>query len=128
MTTNAHAFPRVAISDATQLFGLTPRALRFYEERGLVEACRDRLNTRYYDVAACRRLAWIVRLRRGGVALADIREVLQLNDPSDQAQCARDKLLARRDAARVHLEDIEAVLADISLSDDVAAGRSGATG
>ena len=53
---NIHHLPRLGMAGAMRLFGLTARALRFYEEKGLVEARRDRLNARFYDPAARRRL------------------------------------------------------------------------
>ena len=69
-TPNIHHLPRLGLSNAMRIFGLTARALRFYEEKGLIEAHRDRLNCRYYDATARNRLEWIARLRREGLTLA----------------------------------------------------------
>lgn len=70
------AMTRVGMSEATRLFGLTARALRHYEDRGLVTAGRDRSNCRWYGPEARERLEWIARLRRAGVPISDIQMVL----------------------------------------------------
>jgi DNA-binding transcriptional MerR regulator len=94
---NPHQFSRLTLRDAVRLFGLTARALRFYEERGLVQAHRDQSNARYYDAAARMQLEWISRLRAGGIGLADIQEVLTAEAERGRgAQCALTKLAARR--------------------------------
>lgn len=50
-------FTRIGIREAMRTFGLTARAIRFYEGRGLIRVSRDRLSHRYYDAEARRRLA-----------------------------------------------------------------------
>jgi DNA-binding transcriptional MerR regulator len=89
------------VADAMRLFGLSARALRFYEERGLIEAGRDRHNRRFYDAEARRRLEWITRLRAADLPLADIREVLQAEDRNQQGQ---DFALAKLHAQRRRVE------------------------
>jgi MerR family Zn(II)-responsive transcriptional regulator of zntA len=64
------------MSDVCDLLGLTPRAIRYYEEQGLVEASRNRQNARCFDAAARVQLELIARLRRAGVSLKEIRSVL----------------------------------------------------
>ena len=46
-----------------RLFGLTARAIRHYEEWGLITAMRDRRNNRCFDERARARLGWISTLR-----------------------------------------------------------------
>jgi DNA-binding transcriptional MerR regulator len=108
---NIRHLPRLSLSSAMRVFGLTARALRFYEEKGLIEARRDRLNCRYYDGTARLRLEWIARLRRAQVSLPDIEEVLETEDGRRQ-DCARLKLARRREAVLKDLADVEAVLAE----------------
>jgi len=91
-----HHLPRLGLANAMRLYGLTARALRFYEERGLIEARRDRLNARFYDPDARRRLDWIVPLRRAGVSLEEIREVLRAEDEEGRGQECALRAVARR--------------------------------
>lgn len=97
-----HQPRRLALAEARRLFGLTSRALRYYEERGLVVAQRDPTNARWYDVAARRRLAWISRLRRA-VRLDDIAEVLRLEE--QEPGSGRAFALRQLERRRVSLED-----------------------
>ena len=73
-------FRRLGMADVMRTSGLTARALRLYEEKGLIEAHRDRLNCRYYDSATAARIEWIAQLRSAGLGLGDIKEVLVGDD------------------------------------------------
>lgn len=112
---NLHHLPRLGFADACRLFGMTPRALRFYEEKGLIEARRDRLNHRYYDGATRQKLAWIARLRSVSLSLRDIRQVLEADQrPGPNAgsgsQLALRKLLARRETLARELAALDALI------------------
>ena len=122
---NIHHLPRLGMSGAMRLFGLTARALRFYEEKGLVEARRDRLNARYYDPVARGRLEWISRLRRAGVSLPDIEEVLMADENGRAHDCAQRKLERRREALKAELDALESVISEVQTprSADVGAAR-----
>ena len=109
---NIHHLPRLGMAGAMRLFGLTARALRFYEEKGLVEARRDRLNARFYDPAARRRLEWISRLRKAGVSLPDIEEVLHAEDENRGRDCAMRKLEQRREALQAELGRLDQALTE----------------
>lgn len=123
---NIHHLPRLGMSGAMRLFGLTARALRFYEEKGLVEARRDRLNARYYDPVARGRLEWIARLRKAGVSLPDIEDVLSAEEDGRGHECAMAKLERRREALKAELSHLDDVLADIQTPrSDGAARRLG---
>jgi len=115
-------FTRMGIGEATEVFGLTPRAVRFYEERGLINPARDRLNQRYFDADARIRLAWIAQLRRAGLGLDDIEAVLHaLDQGEDPAALAIRRLEKRRlelEGALVRIRDTVATLSK-------AAGRAG---
>jgi DNA-binding transcriptional MerR regulator len=103
--------PNMAMGAALRLFGLTARAIRFYEEKGLIEARRDERNHRYFDDKARRRLALITELRAAGLSLADIREVLAAEERSGRGRdWAFAKLQRRRDAVRSELDRVEAAL------------------
>jgi DNA-binding transcriptional MerR regulator len=72
-----------SISELTRRHGLTARAIRYYEERGLIEAARDRHNARRFDQRAQRRLAQITQLRRAGLPIPDIEDILNRADAED---------------------------------------------
>lgn len=98
-----------SISEMCAEFGVTPRTLRFYESKELIAPRRvgqKRLYTR-----ACRaRLTLILRGRRFGFSLEEMRELLNLYDHDDQAtQLSRtvevaDKRLAAMETQRAELE------------------------
>lgn len=105
---------QLSVTDARRLFGLTGRALRFYEEIGLVSAHRNRYNARWYDPAGRRRLEWISRLR-GYVPLHHIAEVLRLEElePGRGRQFALDQLNQRRVVLEDELAGLEARMAEV---------------
>ena len=63
-------------------FKCTPRALRFYEDKGLLAPARDGLN-RVYSYKDRARLQLILRGKRVGLALAEIGEILDLYEVGD---------------------------------------------
>jgi DNA-binding transcriptional MerR regulator len=63
-------------------FKCTPRALRFYEDKGLLAPARQGLN-RVYSYRDRARLQLILRGKRVGLSLAEIREILELYDKED---------------------------------------------
>src|ERR1700760_1168825 len=70
------------IRQLCQEFKCTPRALRFYEDKGLLAPARDGLN-RVYSYKDRARLQLILRGKRVGLSLAEIREILDLYDKND---------------------------------------------
>lgn len=71
-----------SISDLTGEFGCTARALRFYEDEGLIAPSRVGL-TRIYSKRDRARLAWIMRAKNVGFSLTEIREMIDLYDLGD---------------------------------------------
>ncbi|MDQ0464662.1 DNA-binding transcriptional MerR regulator [Caulobacter ginsengisoli] len=65
-------------------FKATPRALRFYEDKGLLYPAREGMN-RVYSYKDRARLVLILRGKRVGLSLAEIREILEMYDHSDNA-------------------------------------------
>jgi DNA-binding transcriptional MerR regulator len=63
-------------------FKCTPRALRFYEDKGLLAPARDGLN-RVYSYKDRARLVMILQGKRVGLALAEIGEILDLYEVDD---------------------------------------------
>ena len=67
------------IRQLTKEFGVTARTLRFYEDEGLI-APERRGQTRIYSSRDRARIILILRGRRVGFSLAEIREILDLYD------------------------------------------------
>jgi DNA-binding transcriptional MerR regulator len=70
------------ISDLTSEFGVTARALRFYEDEGLISPTRSGLS-RNYSKRDRARLAWIMRAKNVGFSLTEIKEMIDLYDLGD---------------------------------------------
>ena len=70
------------IRQLCQEFKCTPRALRFYEDKGLLTTARKG-QTRVYDARDRARLKLILRGRRIGFTLQEIQEMLDLYDRKD---------------------------------------------
>jgi DNA-binding transcriptional MerR regulator len=84
-------------------FKCTPRALRFYEDKGLLAPARQGLN-RVYSYKDRARLQLILRGKRVGLSLADIREILQMYDKEDGGAAQNAKALRKFRVQLVALE------------------------
>lgn len=106
-----------SISDLSTEFGVTARALRFYEDEGLISPER-RGTTRVYSHRDRARLAWILRGKRVGFSLGEIRELLDLYDIGDGRRSQRSATIARcRDRIALldaQKHDIDAAIAELS--------------
>src|SRR6266576_3872746 len=104
------------ISDLAREFALTTRAIRFYEDCGLV-APRRNGRARVYGERERVRIKLILRGKRLGLALAEIRELLDLYEVARNERAQISKFLALLADRRARLlqqkEDIDAVLAEI---------------
>jgi DNA-binding transcriptional MerR regulator len=97
-------------------FKVTPRALRFYEDKGLLTPAREGMN-RVYSYKDRARLVLILRGKRVGLSLSEIREILELYDEDDDATAQnahslkkfREKLLVLEQQR----EDIDSAIAEL---------------
>src|SRR3569623_2814290 len=63
------------IAQVARLTGLTSRALRFYEARGLIAPLRSHSGRRHYGPAELERLHQIVAMKRAGLTLGQIEKL-----------------------------------------------------
>lgn len=110
------------ISELANEFGVTSRALRLYEESALLAPKREGTK-RIYAERDRVRLRLILRGKRLGWSLAEIRESFDLYDSSmgKEAQLIYllEKLDARRDILETQKQDVELALADLEhIADD----------
>jgi DNA-binding transcriptional MerR regulator len=117
------------IGELARAFGITPRAIRFYEDKGLVAPRRDGA-ARIYSEADRRRLALIVRGRRVGLSLADIKETLDLCSSGTNPAGARNAALhlrTRIDALEEQRREIGLVIEELaSAADEIEQRLAGA--
>ena len=97
-------------------FKCTPRALRFYEDKGLLTPARDGMN-RVYSYKDRARLVLILRGKRVGLALAAIGEILDLYEVDDGGAAQNAKSLAKFQEQLVALEakrrDIDKAISEL---------------
>ncbi len=97
------------IGELATEFGITTRAIRFYEHRGLIIPARRGV-TRAYSRRDRARLILILRGKNLGFSLEDIAEFLALYD-ADPSQLAQTKLLLGK--VDEHISDLQRKRADI---------------
>ncbi len=112
------ASPTYSISDLAQEFALTTRAIRFYEDCGLLAPAR-RGQTRIYGERERTRIKLILRGKRLGLALSEIRELFDIyaTTGNERPQLAKflQMLADRRTMLLQQREDIDAVLGEIAV-------------
>jgi DNA-binding transcriptional MerR regulator len=106
---NSRAERTYSISELAREFGVTARALRFYEDKGLLTPLRDG-QARVYRARDRARLQLILRGKRVGLALQEIKDILDLYDLGDgqraQMQVALKKFNVRIQALEEQKRDI----------------------
>ena len=98
-----------SIAELAREFAITARTIRFYEDEGLIKPKRQGL-TRLYSAGDRTRLGWILRGKRLGFSLAEIKELLDLYQV-DRTGVSQLRELQRR--SRLHIEDLQRRRSDL---------------
>lgn len=119
------------IGELAREFSVTHRALRFYEDKGLLNPKR-RGTTRLYSRRDRARLMLLLSAKRLGFALGEIREMLDLYDLRDgqvtQIRFALRKFNEQRDILLQQKQEVESALTHLDRTCDVLAGMLKARG
>lgn len=106
-----------SIGDLAREFDVTPRAIRFYEDQGLLAPRRDG-QRRIYTQRERTRLKLTLRGKRLGLSLSEIRELIDMYEPGRDERPQLERFLAALGAHKTALEqqrtDIEAQLSEIA--------------
>ncbi|PWC52359.1 MULTISPECIES: MerR family transcriptional regulator [unclassified Azospirillum] len=104
------------VNQLAEELGITPRTLRFYEAKGLLSPRRVG-NNRVYSKRDRARLKLILRGKRLGFSLEEIKEYLDLYnvDPSQQEQMRvlLARIRERLDALAQQRQDLEATVSEL---------------
>lgn len=106
----------LTVTELAAQLGVTPRTIRFYEAKGLVSPQRVG-TTRVYTARERARLLLVLRGKRLGFSLADIRRYLELYD-ADPTQLQQIHLLSEGLVRRIaeleqQREDLDAALEEL---------------
>ncbi len=108
------------ITELSREFDITPRAIRFYEDQGLLSPKREGPGgrNRVYTTRERTHLKLTLRGKRLGLSLSDIKSLVDMyTSPKDtalQMQCFLAVLARHRAALEQQREDIEVLLGEIS--------------
>ncbi|MBI74095.1 MAG: transcriptional regulator [Oceanicaulis sp.] len=104
------------IRELAHEFGVTPRTLRFYEQKGMINPDR-RGAARIYSAADRARVELILRGKRVGFALDEIKEILDLEaidrGGRERLEPAIDRFVGRIEVLKCQREDVERAIAEL---------------
>ena len=104
------------IGELSREFGVTLRALRFYENKGLISPQRDGL-TRLYSPGDRNRLALILKGKKLGFTLGEIRQMIAIEEgsaDSDSLSFSREKCLEQIQMLERQKAELEEGLKELS--------------
>jgi len=106
---------RLSRAEFARLCGVTQRALRFYEARGLISPQRKG-RTRAYSKVERHRIALILRAKRLGFSLTEIGHMIEVKDgapPSQDLQLTAEKCLQQMSHLQRQMTNIMRAMADL---------------
>jgi DNA-binding transcriptional MerR regulator len=105
-----------SISDLAREFDVTPRAIRFYEDQGLLAPRRDG-QRRIYTPRDRTRLKLTLRGKRLGLSLSEIRELIDMYEPGRDERPQLERFLNVLETHKASLlqqrADLEAQLSEL---------------
>jgi len=108
--------PTYSIGELAREFGLTTRAIRFYEDCGLLRPARAGRN-RVYSAGDRARLTLTLRGKRLGLRLAEIKELVDMyetrRDTDAQLRRFVDVLARQRAQLEARLTELQATLDEV---------------
>ena len=114
-----------SITEMCREFDVSPRTLRFYEQKGLLSPTR-RGWTRLYSYRDRARLKLVLRGKKVGFALEEIKEMLDLYNLRDgqatQLKVASVKMRERLSALRQQRVELEEAIADLERTCEIVDG------
>ena len=124
--TSAAGEPSLTISQVAEKLGMTQRALRFYESRGLVAPRREG-HMRYYDSWDVERLALILKAKKLGFTLGEIAQMVQAGEgPSSHAlKLSRTKCVEQIGMLEQQVRDAEDALNELRRIHTMLSGAAG---
>ena len=113
------------ITELAQEFDITPRAIRFYEDMGILTPSRDGRN-RVYDLRDRTRIKLTLRGKRLGLSLQEIKQLVDMYEsPADttgQLTAFLGILRTHREQMEQQRDDIEVTLAEIAQHEEKCRG------
>ena len=112
--------PTYTITDLSREFDITPRAIRFYEDQGLINPTRAGAGgrTRVYSARERTRLKLTLRGKRLGLTLSEIKDLVDMYESPTDSVAQMKRFLAvlaqHRSTLEMQREDIDVTLAEIS--------------
>ena len=104
------------IGELSREFGVTLRALRFYENKGLISPQRDGLS-RLYSHGDRTRLALILKGKKLGFTLGEIRQMIAVEEGAADSKAltmSREKCLEQIEMLKRQKAEIEEGLSELS--------------
>jgi len=115
-----------SITELTREFDISTRTLRFYEDEGLIKPVR-RGRTRLFRSSDRQLVRQILRGKRLGFSIAEIREIIQMyKEPPGEAGQLRlmiRRIEEKRENLRQKRRDLEETLAELDLAEDACVER-----
>jgi DNA-binding transcriptional MerR regulator len=130
--------PTYTITELAHEFDITPRAIRFYEDQGLINPKREGTGgrTRVYSARERTRLKLTLRGKRLGLTLSEIKDLVDMYESPKDSAAQLNRFLAilarHREMLEQQREDLEVTLAEIAAHETqcrrmLEAGKTGKT-
>lgn len=116
------------IGDLSREFGVTLRALRFYEDKGLLSPKREGL-TRLYSRTDRSRLVLILKGKRFGFTLAEIKTMIALHEGREEGgnlALSPDKVLQQIAVLEKQRQEIDEAIGELRANFQTFTGRAAA--